>query len=168
MPKMTQHIQHHHPQQPQYVHYTGPPGSQLTVAPQDTTRQPQATPQPPAQQQPQQQNAVAGPSTGAQSSPLVATGDWTKDLVHLAKTAELKYVSDSVIFAVAPMCQIGLDNISCDIFSNHYSSRKHALSLQLHTAHILSAHATLDSKSKAIQDIREQKNKYVSTMALFF
>ncbi|KAF7778443.1 hypothetical protein Agabi119p4_2788 [Agaricus bisporus var. burnettii] len=124
---MSQHIQHQHPQQPQYVHYTGPPGSQLTVAPQDTTRQP---PQPPAQQQPQQPtttaNAVAGPSTSAPTTPLVATGDWTKDLVHLAKTAELK---------------------------------KHALSLQLHTAHILSAHATLDSKSKAIQDIREQKNK---------
>lgn len=28
----------------------------------------------------------------ANASPLVATGDWTKDLVHLAKTAELKYV----------------------------------------------------------------------------
>ena len=25
------------------------------------------------------------------SKPLVATGDWTKNLVHLAKTAELKY-----------------------------------------------------------------------------
>ncbi|KAF9462689.1 hypothetical protein BDZ94DRAFT_1144547, partial [Collybia nuda] len=62
-------------------------------------------------------------------TPLVATGDWTKDLVHLAKTAELK---------------------------------KHALTLQLHTAHILSAHASLQEKSKAIQDIREQKNKLES------
>lgn len=61
-----------------------------------------------------------------QTSPLVATGDWTKDLVHLAKTAELK---------------------------------KHALTLQLHTAHILSAHASLEQKSKAIQDIQEQRNK---------
>lgn len=102
MPKMSQHIQHHHPQQPQYVHYTGPPGTQLTVAPQDTTRQPQPTPQPPQQpaqqqQSPQQQaqhptnnTNPAGPSTSAQATPLVATGDWTKDLVHLAKTAELK------------------------------------------------------------------------------
>jgi hypothetical protein len=65
----------------------------------------------------------------AHISPLVATGDWTKDLVHLAKTAELK---------------------------------KHALTLQLHTAHILSAHASLEQKSKAIQDIREQKNKLES------
>jgi len=40
--------------------------------------------------------------------------------------------------------------------------RKHALTLQLHTAHILSAHASLQEKSKAIQDIREQKNKYGS------
>lgn len=39
--------------------------------------------------------------------------------------------------------------------------RKHALTLQLHTAHILSAHASLEQKSKAIQDIREQKNKCV-------
>ncbi|TDL24894.1 hypothetical protein BD410DRAFT_785619 [Rickenella mellea] len=62
-------------------------------------------------------------------SPLVAQGDWTKNLVHLAKTAELK---------------------------------KHALTLQLHTAHILSAHATLDSKNKALQDIKEQKNRLES------
>jgi hypothetical protein len=59
----------------------------------------------------------------------VATGDWTKDLVHLAKTAELK---------------------------------KHALTLQLHTAHILSAHASLEQKDKVIQDLREQKNKLES------
>ncbi|KAI6028592.1 hypothetical protein F5J12DRAFT_806379 [Pisolithus orientalis] len=58
--------------------------------------------------------------------PLVATGDWASELVHLAKTAELK---------------------------------KHSLTLQLHTAHIVSAHATLEQKDKAIQDIREQKNK---------
>ncbi|KAJ3756227.1 hypothetical protein EV360DRAFT_95809 [Lentinula raphanica] len=64
----------------------------------------------------------AAPSNG----PLVATGDWTRDLVHLAKTAELK---------------------------------KHALTLQLHTAHILSAHAALEQKGKSIQDVREQKNK---------
>lgn len=149
MPKMSQHIQHHHhPQQPQYVHYTGPPGVHLTVAPQDTTRQPQLTPQPaqPQQQQQLPQQPIQGqqpttPSTSAaaststnpqNSTPLVATGDWTKDLVHLAKTAELK---------------------------------KHALTLQLHTAHILSAHATLESKSKAIQDIREQKNKLDSERA---
>lgn len=35
------------------------------------------------------------------------------------------------------------------------------MTLQLHTAHILSAHATLDSKNKAVQDLKEQKNKYV-------
>ncbi|EGN95722.1 hypothetical protein SERLA73DRAFT_142623 [Serpula lacrymans var. lacrymans S7.3] len=73
------------------------------------------------------QNTVAPLVTTSQG--LVATGDWTKDLVHLAKTAELK---------------------------------KHALTLQLHTAHILSAHASLEQKGKAIQDIREQKNKLES------
>jgi hypothetical protein len=41
------------------------------------------------------------------------------------------------------------------------SFRKHALTLQLHTAHILSAHASLEQKGKAIQDLREQKHKYV-------
>ncbi|KAK0205668.1 hypothetical protein IW262DRAFT_786274 [Armillaria fumosa] len=96
--------QHNH--QPQYVHYTGPPGTLIqpqTIAPETTTHQ--------------------------HAPPLVATGDWTKSLVELAKTAELK---------------------------------KHALTLQLHTAHILSAHASLEQKSKAVQDIREQKNKLES------
>ncbi|KAJ4498518.1 hypothetical protein C8R41DRAFT_702032, partial [Lentinula lateritia] len=69
-----------------------------------------------------------GAGTGS-TAPLVATGDWTRDLVHLAKTAELK---------------------------------KHALTLQLHTAHILSAHAALEQKSKSIQDVKEQRNKLES------
>jgi len=47
-------------------------------------------------------SAASSSSTAPQAKPLVATGDWTKNLVHLAKTAELK---------------------------------KHALTLQLHTAH---------------------------------
>lgn len=95
---MSQHLQHHlHQQQPQYVHYTGPPGVHLQtqiingnagIAPQDTTRQPQHQPQ--QQQPPQQQSQNGTPVPNA--APLVATGDWTKDLVHLAKTAELKYV----------------------------------------------------------------------------
>ena len=38
-------------------------------------------------------NANAGAS-GSITSPLVAQGDWTKNLVQLAKTAELKYVSN--------------------------------------------------------------------------
>ncbi|KAG6829876.1 hypothetical protein H0H92_003221 [Tricholoma furcatifolium] len=123
---MSQPLQYH-PAQAQYVHYTGPQGAHISpqiingstgIAPQDTTHHHQPTPQP---QQPQQQQPQAG-----QSTPLVATGDWTKDLVHLAKTAELK---------------------------------KHALTLQLHTAHILSAHASLQEKGRVIQDIREQKNK---------
>ena len=35
------------------------------------------------------------------------------------------------------------------------------LTSQLHTAHILSAHAALEQKNKAIQDLKEQKNKCV-------
>jgi hypothetical protein len=33
--------------------------------------------------------------------------------------------------------------------------------LQLHTANIVAAHNTLEQKDKAIQDIKEQKNRYV-------
>lgn len=79
------------------------------------------------------------------SKTLVATGDWTKNLVHLAKTAELKYASN---MSIEPEKIIDL-----------FSHRKHALTLQLHTAHILSAHESLEQKSKAIQDLKEQKNK---------
>ncbi|KAK7019519.1 hypothetical protein R3P38DRAFT_1249223 [Favolaschia claudopus] len=134
---------------PQYVHYTAQPA---TVSPRDT--QHKATPLPAQAKRPQQQqkpqpvastsaattphaslppNATAGPSQSqsqTQTQPaIVAQGNWTKDLVQLAKTAELK---------------------------------KHALTLQLHTAHILSAHASLEQKNRAMQDIREQKNKLES------
>ncbi|KAI9466092.1 hypothetical protein BJY52DRAFT_1112670 [Lactarius psammicola] len=74
--------------------------------------------------------AQAGKNGGTQ--PLVAQGDWTKNLVQLAKTAELK---------------------------------KYALTLQLQTAHILSAHATLEQKMRSIQDLKEQKNKLDSERA---
>ncbi|RPD56401.1 hypothetical protein L226DRAFT_513158 [Lentinus tigrinus ALCF2SS1-7] len=74
------------------------------------------------------QASSSAPHTAAHT-PILATGDWTKNLVHLAKTAELK---------------------------------KHALTLQLHTAHILSAHAALEQKNKVIQDLKEQKNKLES------
>ena len=40
-----------------------------------------------------------------------------------------------------------------------FPCRKHALTLQLHTAHILSAHESLEQKNKSIQDLKEQKNK---------
>ncbi|KAH7889489.1 hypothetical protein F5I97DRAFT_1844654 [Phlebopus sp. FC_14] len=43
--------------------------------------------------------------------------------------------------------------------------KKHSLTLQLHTAHIVSAYASLEQKDKAIQDIREQKNKLDSERA---
>lgn len=44
--------------------------------------------------------------------------------------------------------------------------RKHALTLQVHTAHILSAHASLDEKGKALQDVKEQKNRCVLSTKL--
>jgi hypothetical protein len=45
--------------------------------------------------------------------------------------------------------------------------RKHALTLQLHTAHILSAHASLEAKNKALQDIKEQRNRCVWLQASY-
>lgn len=36
--------------------------------------------------------AASSSSSVSNSTPLLATGDWTKNLVHLAKTAELKFV----------------------------------------------------------------------------
>ncbi|PCH37636.1 hypothetical protein WOLCODRAFT_135756 [Wolfiporia cocos MD-104 SS10] len=77
-------------------------------------------------------SSSASAAAGPPAQPILATGDWTKNLVHLAKTAELK---------------------------------KHALTLQLHTAHILSAHASLDAKNKQMQDLKEQKNKLESERA---
>ena len=69
-------------------------------------------------------------------SPVIAQGpDWSRNLIHLAKTAEL---------------------------------RKHALNLQLHTAHILSAHASLDDKSKTLQDVKEQRNRLYYDVHLLF
>ncbi|KAJ7031255.1 hypothetical protein C8F04DRAFT_960638 [Mycena alexandri] len=172
----------------QYVHYVAPqhqvqqPQShqvpqqlqQTTVSPQDTqhhhvvnshlvhgntgTGQQNTHPQPPQQQQQTLTVPRAGPAvhnsgttpvvsnnnanasgsgSGSapvqiQPQPVVAKGNWTKDLVQLAKTAELK---------------------------------KHALTLQLHTAHILSAHASLEQKNRAVQDIKEQRNKLESERA---
>jgi len=74
-------VQHH----PQHQHQ---PHQQLGithVAPKDVQSQPHQptvmSPQPVAST-----SAQANPSNG----PVIAKGDWTKDLVHLAKTAELK------------------------------------------------------------------------------
>lgn len=79
--------------------------------------------------------------------PITATGDWTKSLVHLAKTAELRY-------AARLSQQLGVVKLTG-------VRRKHALTLQMHTAHILSAHTSLDQKKKAMEDVKEQRNKYV-------
>ncbi|KAJ7772872.1 hypothetical protein DFH07DRAFT_801767 [Mycena maculata] len=158
-----------------YVHYTPPytppthptttshptttlqpqPQQPTTVSPQDTQK---STPKPAARQNQavasgSGSNAASGSGSGntgggnaatasgsggkngnggAAQQPVVAKGNWTKDLVQLAKTAELK---------------------------------KHALTLQLHTAHILSAHASLEQKNRAVEDIREQRNKLESERA---
>ncbi|KAJ7202410.1 hypothetical protein GGX14DRAFT_699229 [Mycena pura] len=139
-----------HTTQPQYVYYTGPVPQQqqqqqhavapsvTTVSPQDTQHTPAmpmaVAPPPPPLPLPLPPPAASAPPPAPAPAPsvpqpVVAKGNWTKDLVQLAKTAELK---------------------------------KHALTLQLHTAHILSAHASLEQKNRAIQDVREQRNKLES------
>ncbi|KDR69348.1 hypothetical protein GALMADRAFT_77508 [Galerina marginata CBS 339.88] len=128
---MQQHQQQHHIQQHQQQH----PLNITHVAPKDTQhiqQQPVASTSAVTVQQQGQQQPQASGSGSNTTAPLIARGDWTKDLVHLAKTAELK---------------------------------KHALTLQLHTAHILSAHASLEQKGSAIQNLREQKNKLESERA---
>lgn len=46
-----------------------------------------------------------------------------------------------------------------EVDRHRFGYRKYALTLQLQTAHILSAHATLEQKMRSIQDLKEQKNK---------
>lgn len=70
------------------------------------------------------QSQVAGGAAGGQ--PLIAKGNWTKDLIRLAKTAELK---------------------------------KHSLELQVQTAQIITFHQELETKDKALQDVKEKKNR---------
>ncbi len=100
---MSQPIHHHQT----FLHYTPPgvhhhhhqlhqqPPLNIThVAPKDTQTQSVQ-----GHQQSTTAVVVAAPSTSAQASgPVIAKGDWTKDLVHLAKTAELKWVISFFVF----------------------------------------------------------------------
>jgi len=52
-----------------------------------------------------------------------------------------------------------------EVDRHRFGYRKYALTLQLQTAHILSAHATLEQKMRSIQDLKEQKNKLDSERA---
>lgn len=45
--------------------------------------------------------------------------------------------------------------------TENLGNSKHALTLQMHTAHILSAHASLDQKKRATEDVKEQRQKCV-------
>jgi len=86
---MAHFIQYTGPQpqtvQPHAIHISG------SVAPQDTTRQPIVHHHHYQQQQHPQASASTHASVSASGSGVLAQGDWTKDLVQLAKTAELKY-----------------------------------------------------------------------------
>ncbi|KAL1714402.1 hypothetical protein EV715DRAFT_257486 [Schizophyllum commune] len=112
-------------QQPQYIQYKPPNQEQHAESSQQAQQAQPPQLQPPSQvQQPHQLQA----STSQHPIPANSS-EWARDLVQLAKTAELK---------------------------------RHALTLQMHTAHIMSAHASLEQKSKMIQDLKEQKNKLES------
>ncbi|KAJ2923224.1 hypothetical protein H1R20_g13871, partial [Candolleomyces eurysporus] len=188
---MSQHIQHHHPQQPQYVHYAGPSNAaphpylqnvaMIQAQPQHMPHilhyQPQGVPQ---QHQPQPQHIpaqvaapapmqqVSQPQTSGQASgsasgmpsatngPVVAQGDWTKDLVQLAKQAELKYVLDfyHFIFFLEWSLVSELLGPKTSILSDGVSKKL--------DDHVTDTHASLEQKSKAIQDLKEQKNKLES------
>ena len=85
VPVMQQYVPPQSPAQPpqqQQTLQSPQPASAATVAPNDTyTREAHISNTNQNQAQTQNQN---------QQTPLVAQGDWTKNLVHLAKTAELK------------------------------------------------------------------------------
>ena len=90
--------------QPHYVHYTGPPGTKPTITP--------AVPAPPPAAASQtisyQHAAAASTSCG---SPVVATGDWTTDLVKLAKNAELKFVYTTFVLSLQSDIRCGAGGI---------------------------------------------------------
>ncbi|KAL1672610.1 hypothetical protein EV122DRAFT_271483 [Schizophyllum commune] len=110
-------------QQPQYIQYKPPNQEQHA----ESSQQAQQAQPPPQLQPPQQVQQPHQLQASTSQHPIPAnSSEWARDLVQLAKTAELK---------------------------------RHALTLQMHTAHILSAHASLEQKSKMIQDLKEQKNK---------
>ncbi|KAF9014240.1 hypothetical protein BDQ17DRAFT_1320859 [Cyathus striatus] len=157
---MSQHIPQHHI--PQYVHYTGPPGSHLQIhhanigiSPQDITRQPmQAVPQlmhQPLLHQPHPQTVHHHQLAHMHPHPQQHIQQSPPQQPEASANAQAGASTSSnnntgPIVATAKTAEL----------------KKHALTLQLHTAHILSAHATLEQKSKAIQDIREQKNRLES------
>ncbi|KAG8747527.1 hypothetical protein FRC10_000663 [Ceratobasidium sp. 414] len=137
----------HHVDHQQYPHFTVPhqhqphPQSPSSASPQPQYYPPQDhangypyTVPPADQQQHPVQSTPTRPSlVPAQSvtqetyqSPVIAQpgSDWAKDLVRLARNAELK---------------------------------KHSLTLQLHTAHILSAHSSLEQRNAKLESIRAEK-----------
>ncbi|KAJ7801323.1 hypothetical protein B0H14DRAFT_3783431 [Mycena olivaceomarginata] len=133
--------------QAQYVHYTGPhnPHQQqlhpTTVSPQDTQHAPPRRLQQQPPPQPHASTSAAAtinPQGGAQAQ------------------------GQGQAQAQPPPPQPAA--IRCEnIFTPR--TEKHALTLQLHTAHILSAHASLTQKDRAVEDIREQRNRLESERA---
>ena len=60
----------------------------------------------------------------------------------------------------SPLPRLDSIRVWATVVDRHwFAYRKYALTLQLQTAHILSAHATLEQKMRSIQDLKEQKNK---------
>ncbi|KAG9127589.1 hypothetical protein FRC07_011907 [Ceratobasidium sp. 392] len=123
------------PQAPYFQdHANGYPNPQAFIGPQQATYA-----VPPADIQQQQQHpaqatptrtSIVPPQSVTQEtyqSPVIAQpgSDWAKDLIRLARNAELK---------------------------------KHSLTLQLHTAHILSAHSSLEQRNTRLESVRAEKN----------
>ncbi|KAG8721490.1 hypothetical protein FRC08_012623 [Ceratobasidium sp. 394] len=130
-----QHQPHPQPSSPASYppqdHANGYPDAQTYVDPQQGTF---AVPPADIQQHPVQSTPTRPSLVPAQSvtqetyqSPVIAQpgSDWAKDLIRLARNAELK---------------------------------KHSLTLQLHTAHILSAHSSLEQRNTKLESIRAEKN----------
>ncbi|KAG8928672.1 hypothetical protein FRC02_006617 [Tulasnella sp. 418] len=130
------HSQHHQsPRQPQIHHQQyhhlpstlQPPQHYRPTAQQASSSNPQHHPTNVSPAQTQQPSRIPATSSSQQSRAQIVADpkeDWTKSLVKMAKTAELK---------------------------------KHALTLQLHTTHILSQHSNLHKKEKVLEDLKGQR-----------
>ncbi|KAJ7831831.1 hypothetical protein B0H14DRAFT_3713084 [Mycena olivaceomarginata] len=124
----------------QYVHYTGPHNPhQQQLHP--TTVSPQDTQHAPPRRLQQQQQPQPHASTSAAATINAQAGAQAQGYAQ----AQPPQQQPAAIVA----------------------KEKHALTLQLHTAHILSAHASLTQKDRAVEDIREQRNRAPFTSLVF-
>ncbi|KAF8607623.1 hypothetical protein BDV93DRAFT_519652 [Ceratobasidium sp. AG-I] len=165
---MSTHHVDHQQYSMQQAHFTAPHQHQ-PQHPNTTQQSNPASPQPPYYQAAQdhvngytnnqtyvgpQQAAYAGPSADMQQPqpPQPQPGSSRPSMVPAQSITQETYQSPVV-------AQPGSDWAK-DLIRLARSSelKKHSLTLQLHTAHILSAHSSLEQRNKKLEDVRSEKN----------